>query len=62
MKKIITTTKGAVEGVEKNGYVVFKGIPYAKAPIGELREMTGEHFIHLGYGIHSVHWADVGDR
>ncbi len=37
MKKIITTTKGAVEGVEKNGYVVFKGIPYAKAPIGELR-------------------------
>lgn len=37
MAHIIKTTKGMIEGTEKNGYVVFKGIPYAKAPVGELR-------------------------
>ena len=37
MNRIVKTQKGNIEGVEEKGYVVFKGIPYAKAPVGELR-------------------------
>ena len=37
MDCVIKTTKGTIEGIKQNGYVVFKGIPYAKAPVGELR-------------------------
>ncbi len=33
----VRTKYGTVSGVEKEGYTVFKGIPYAKPPIGELR-------------------------
>lgn len=33
----IRTNKGVVEGVSMNGYTVFKGIPYAKPPVGQLR-------------------------
>ena len=33
----IKTKKGIVSGMEEEGYTVFKGIPYAKPPIGELR-------------------------
>ncbi len=35
--KIIVTGKGKIAGVEKKGYTVYKGIRYAKPPIGELR-------------------------
>lgn len=35
--KLVTTKLGLVEGIEENGCVVFKGIPYAKPPVGELR-------------------------
>jgi para-nitrobenzyl esterase len=31
------TGKGAVRGVAREGYTVFRGLPYAKAPIGPLR-------------------------
>lgn len=31
------TAYGKVKGVEENGYVAFKGIPFAKPPVGELR-------------------------
>lgn len=34
---IITTTQGKLTGIKMNGYTLYKGIPYAKAPIGELR-------------------------
>lgn len=33
----IKTTKGFIEGLQENGYRVFKGVPYAKAPVGDLR-------------------------
>ncbi|MCI9150495.1 MAG: carboxylesterase family protein [Lachnospiraceae bacterium] len=34
---VVTTKQGAVEGVEQEGCRAFYGIPYAKAPVGELR-------------------------
>ena len=33
----VKTKCGEIEGIEKEGYVVFKGIPYAKPPVGNLR-------------------------
>ncbi len=33
----VKTTKGLLEGIQENGYQVYKGIPYAKPPVGELR-------------------------
>lgn len=37
MNTQICTNKGVVQGVQEDGYVLFKGIPYAKPPIGDLR-------------------------
>ncbi len=34
---IVKTKFGLISGVPMDGYTVFKGIPYAKAPIGDLR-------------------------
>ena len=34
---IIETKSGKVEGCLENGMIAFKGIPFAKAPVGELR-------------------------
>ena len=33
----VRTEYGEVQGVSKDTYSVFRGIPYAKAPVGELR-------------------------
>lgn len=35
--KIVSTKQGQLEGVHKEGYTVFTGVPYAKPPVGELR-------------------------
>ena len=35
--EVIETSKGKLQGYEKNGVNYFLGIPYAEAPIGELR-------------------------
>lgn len=37
MQTIVSTKQGAVEGYVSNGTVIFKGIPYAAPPVGELR-------------------------
>ncbi|WP_242875597.1 carboxylesterase/lipase family protein [Anaerobium acetethylicum] len=38
MSIVIAATKyGRIKGIEEQGYTVFKGIPYAKPPVGELR-------------------------
>lgn len=33
----VQTKYGEIQGVEEKGYTLFKGIPYAKPPVGELR-------------------------
>jgi para-nitrobenzyl esterase len=35
--KTVLTKLGKIEGIQKEGYTLFKGIPYAKPPVGELR-------------------------
>ena len=37
MGTVVETGSGRIEGVEENGVQVFRGIPYARAPQGELR-------------------------
>lgn len=37
MLKTVSTKYGDISGIEENGYTVFRGIPYAKPPVGELR-------------------------
>ena len=34
---VAATTNGKVEGREKEGVVLFAGIPYAAPPVGDLR-------------------------
>ena len=33
----VRTKHGILEGVDSGNYLVFKGVPYAKPPVGELR-------------------------
>ncbi len=35
--KQVRTSKGMISGTEREGYTVFRGIPYAKPPVGALR-------------------------
>lgn len=35
--KIVNTSYGKIAGIEKEEYTLFKGIPYAKPPVGNLR-------------------------
>lgn len=37
MSAITQTTAGAVEGSEENGLCIFRGVPFAAPPVGELR-------------------------
>ena len=33
---VITTNYGKIQGVDMGAYTEFRGVPYAKAPIGDL--------------------------
>lgn len=33
----VKTVKGLINGIKKDGYTLFLGVPYAKPPIGLLR-------------------------
>lgn len=35
--EVVKTRYGLLEGVKENGVIVFKGIPYARPPVGDLR-------------------------
>lgn len=37
MSTVVKTKKGLLEGVDMGQYTVFRGVPYAKPPVGELR-------------------------
>lgn len=37
MECIIKTKHGTIKGIKEKGIMVFKGVPYAKPPVGELR-------------------------
>jgi para-nitrobenzyl esterase len=37
VQAVVTTTKGPIQGVKTDGIYTYKGIPYAKAPVGDLR-------------------------
>lgn len=37
IQTIVQTACGTLEGVREEGCIVFKGVPYAKAPVGDLR-------------------------
>jgi para-nitrobenzyl esterase len=51
---IVKTKKGDVSGIEKEGYTLFKGIPYAKPPVGELRFKEPEE-LNPWKGIYKAH-------
>src|SRR6202047_1596545 len=34
---LVKTTAGVVRGAKENGIAVFRGVPYAAAPVGDLR-------------------------
>ena len=47
---IVATKDGEVQGAGENGILVFKGIPYAAPPVGELRWRPPKH---------TAQWTDV---
>ena len=46
-RTVVVTDKGAVRGAIRNGVREFKGIPYAKPPVGPLRWSLPEPSPHL---------------
>ena len=61
---IVTTTAGDVEGLTENGLHVFRGIPYAKPPVGDLR-LRGPVDAEPWTGVRRAHefgaWAPQAD-
>ena len=41
VQAIVKTDTGKVEGYYKNALYIFKGVPYAAPPVGELRWLPG---------------------
>jgi para-nitrobenzyl esterase len=62
---IATTVQGQIEGIERQGIWQFRGIPYAAAPVGELRfraPMPPEPWegIRSGAAFGSTSWPEPG--
>lgn len=53
--KTVKTKYGIIQGVVENGYTIFKGIPYAKPPIRELRFKSPKE----PEGWNGVYYADT---
>jgi len=52
MERIVNTSLGAVRGYERDGRIDYLGIPYAEAPVGDLR---------FKRAVPKTPWADVYD-
>ena len=52
MDTIITTQKGRIRGIREDSCLVFKNIPYAKPPVGNLRFRRPEE---------TEPWEDIKD-
>ena len=43
MQCVVETDKGKLRGVEEDGLAIFRGVPFAAAPVGELSYPCGNH-------------------
>lgn len=49
--KLVTTKTGKIEGIEAEGYTIFKGIPYAKPPVGSVAMESTSADRTMGWGV-----------